>query len=166
MEKTIPDLLDGVLNIGCQFYPGTDHAGRETTIRLTKYRQLNHIMEGGTRPVLSCFLGKGNPPRHLTQTIVDFLTPNRTIILEDEQAQVYEVLKMNGSPVLFQQAPAGTGKTFMAALALWYWYTNTEDVILATATTNYAIQNSAKALFEYANDLPMGHVLFLQTATA
>ena len=54
----------------------------------------------------------------------------------------------------------------MAALALWHWYTNTGDVILATATTNYAIQNLAKTLFKYANNLPMGHVLFLQSMTA
>ena len=162
LEKLIPDILNSVSNNGCQFYPATNHTGQKTIIRLTKYRRLNHIVKKGTHSVLSCLSGKRNPPILFTQTKVYFPTPNKTIILKDEQVQVYKSLKMNESPVLFQQAPAGTIITFMAALALWYWYINTENVILDTTKTNYAVQNLAKSLFECANSLPMGYVLFLQ----
>lgn len=54
----------------------------------------------------------------------------------------------------------------MAAVALWYWYTNTEGIILVTATTNYAVQNLAKSLFECVSSLPTSHLLFLQSTTA
>ncbi|VDK57471.1 unnamed protein product [Anisakis simplex] len=85
--------------------------------------------------------------------------------LTDEQRVVIQHLKGN-CPILFQQAPAGTGKTFViAAFIQEYMQNSPNEIVFLAATTNMAVSNMAQAVLKLMPQLSPNELLYLQSLT-
>ncbi|VDN21976.1 unnamed protein product [Gongylonema pulchrum] len=74
---------------------------------------------------------------------------------------------LSGQKVLFQQAPAGTGKTYVIGVIVKYLmqYANTQEYIILTASTNLVVINMANAVLKTAHSL-ISDLIFFQSLTA
>ena len=169
IKSIAPNIFDDNHHTEFIFYPDTDSTGHETIIRLLKYGYLSRQFWNNSNPLLKHIILKKIFEKPKGEINITLASSKKTIQLRKEQGQVFQTIRDKTYPVIFQQAPAGTGKTHMATVAIWQWHHTIKrqtDIIVVTATTNYAIQNAAKSFFKLVRDLPRETVIFLQPVAA
>ena len=169
IKSIAPNIFDDNHHTEFIFYPDTDSTGHETIIRLLKYGHFSCQLRNNLNLLLKQIITIKFNEKPRGETNITFAFPEKTIQPNKEQGQVFQAMRDKTYPVIFQQAPASTGKTLIATVAIWQWYHSTKrqtDIIVVTATTNYAIQNAAKSFFKLVEDLPKGTVIFLQSVAA
>ncbi|VDD97410.1 unnamed protein product [Enterobius vermicularis] len=90
--------------------------------------------------------------------------------LDPNQQRVMEELR-KGNTMVFAQAPAGTGKTYVVAAYVSELYRKIRalqdrELIVITAPTNLAVQNVIKRICQFEPTIPVGEMLLLQSAVA
>lgn len=109
-ETITPEIFKDLHRHEFIFYPDTDTKGHETIIKLLKYHQLSRRLENQTNFLLrqTLFDKMTEKPTGEKRTTIAF--PAKTIQLHKEQGQVFKAMKDVTYPIIFQQAPTGTGK--------------------------------------------------------
>lgn len=143
------------------FQPDPSHTGLEFRQHRLRYHSISAALQTHTTPrrrtILQSLLGL---PHHFPlcrPSDADFHGH-----LTAEEAIVIETLKC-GSPVLFQQAPAGTGKTYVIAAydpeLLTSWTNQDTNVLVPSATTNNAVINIATTVLQMIPGLSLTQMI-------
>ncbi|VDK49907.1 unnamed protein product [Anisakis simplex] len=144
--------------------PDSTRTGLESRIDYLRYRYISTMLQSTTAPqcshILRLLLGI---PRQLSYT--PNTSPLTNLTLTDEQCSVIQHLKGN-CPILFQQAPAGTGKTFViSAFIQEHMQTVPLAITFLAATTNMAVSNMAQAILKLVPQLAHTEFLYMQSLT-
>ena len=89
------------------------------------------------------------------------MTAQRCRSLNQQHRELARTILVKNDPIVFSQAPAGTGKTFTVAVCLCELMAQ-EGVVLVAAPNNLAIQSIAQKALKFKPTIPIGNLLFLQ----
>ncbi|VDK17570.1 unnamed protein product [Anisakis simplex] len=143
----------------------------------TRITSASEIIETGARDLsYSAITSDPNPKDIIVRALLGMGDP--VALIEDDSSLITTTLNtsqqrvlrcLNGNTtILFQQAPAGTGKTFFIAAYVKERLQTlpTSGAMLVTATTNAAVANLADAILTIQPDLSRHTLLFMQSLTA
>ncbi|VDD95164.1 unnamed protein product [Enterobius vermicularis] len=115
---------------------------------------------------LKCLLGlshnhKGIQLAEQQPKFISDMTAQRCRSLNQPHRELARTILVKNDPIVFSQAPAGTGKTFTVAICLCELMAQ-EGIVLLAAPNNLAIQSIAQKVLKLEPTIPIGNLLFLQ----